>query len=92
MSQPPKMVDIEELLANLEVELDALHKQQSQKAKKLAHRLRPDLTDEDLLNPDNFKQIINDPDYMYEDGLAAGILSAKIALRAWVRGRVSGTR
>lgn len=70
------------ILKELETLLAALHEQQNTKARKAAHRIRPDLTAEDLLNPDNFAEITADPDFMYEDGLAAGILSAKIAVRA----------
>ena len=73
---------IENILQELEVALSALHDQQNMKARREAHRIRPDLTSEDLLNPDNFAEIIADPNFMYEDGLAAGILSAKIAVRA----------
>ena len=73
---------IENILQELEVALSALHDQQNMKARREAHRIRPDLTSEDLLNPDNFAESIADPNFMYEDGLAAGILSAKIAVRA----------
>ena len=73
---------IEGLLAEFEALLSKLHDQQNAKARSAAHRIRPDLTAEDLLNPDNFADIIADPDFMYEDGMAAGILSAKIAIRA----------
>lgn len=71
-----------ELIDKLELLLSKLHQSQCEKARKIAHLRRPDLTPEDLLNPDNFKEVINDPNFMYEDGLAAGILSAKIAVRA----------
>lgn len=70
------------MLAEVERTLGGLHEQQVAKARKIAQRIRPDLTPEDLLNPDNFPEIIRNPDFMYEDGMAAGMLAAKIALRA----------
>lgn len=73
---------IKEILCELEKTLSLLHEQQANKARAMARRIRPDLTPEDLLNPDNFPDVIADPDFMYEDGLAAGILSAKMAVRA----------
>ena len=73
---------LKRLLSELEQTLNQVHEQQVLKARQNAHRIRPDLTSEDLLNPDNFPEITGDPNFMYEDGLAAGILSAKLALRA----------
>lgn len=74
--------EVERILHEIELTLHTLHEQQNAKARQAAHRVRPDLTAEDLLNPDNFADVISDPDFMYEDGIAAGILSAKIAVRA----------
>lgn len=75
----------------IESVLSALHQQQVNKAKKLAQSINPRLTDEDLLNPDNFPEVVNNPDYLYEDGIAAGILSAKIALRVELKRLESGS-
>lgn len=72
----------ENLLLLIEDELSALHHHYLQRAKAVAHELNPRLTDEDLLNPDNFPDIMRDPRYTYADGLAAGILSAKMAIKA----------
>ena len=74
-----------DILNSLELLLAQMHEQQVAKARSIAHRLRPDLTAEDLLNPDNFNEIISDPNFMYEDGIAAGILSSKIAIRAQLK-------
>ena len=78
-------IKIETLLAAIESLLSGMHQQQALRAQKVAQRLRPELTAEDILNPDNFAQIISDPDFMYEDGQAAGILAAKIAVRALLK-------
>ncbi len=76
----------EELLSLIERELEGLHRHFLIQAKQIAHTLNPRLTDEDLLNPDNFTPLITDPRYTYADGLAAGVLSAKMALRAALNG------
>lgn len=70
------------ILALVEQELDRLHRHHIDQAKRVAHAINPRLTDEDLLNPDNFPEVIADPRFTYADGIAAGVLSAKIALRA----------
>lgn len=72
---------LQEIISLVEQKLTELHTYQIDRAKKAAHRIRANLTAEDLLNPDNFPEIIADPAFMYEDGQAAGIMSAKIALR-----------
>ena len=77
--------ELQQLAQKLESNLDQLHQQQVARARGFAHRIRADLTSEDLLNPDNFPEVIQDPDFMYEDGLAAGILAAKIATLAQIR-------
>ncbi len=78
-------MDKEALMAHIEELLSSLHQHQCEKARKIAHQHLPNLTAEDLLNPDNFPAVVRDPNFMYEDGLAAGILSAKIAVRAALR-------
>ncbi len=77
-----KQLTVQQCLEEVERTLAALHEQQAAKAQKVAQRIRPDLTSEDLLNPDNFPEVVGNAEFMYEDGLAAGILAAKIALRA----------
>jgi hypothetical protein len=59
-----------------------MHQQQVLKAQSVAHLINPTLTVEDILNPENFPAVICDPGFAYEDGLAAGILSAKMAVRS----------
>ncbi len=76
---------LERLLEDVEKTLAMAHSQQVKRATDIARQLRPELTSEDLLNPDDYPQIVNDPRYLYEDGQAAGILSAKIAVRALIR-------
>lgn len=77
-------MDNKDILLKLEELLEEMHQQQRAKAKTYAHRIRPDLSEEDLLNPDNFPEIMSDPSYVYEDGIAAGILSAKMAVKSFL--------
>lgn len=74
----------EELLSDLEKILDELHRYQIDKSLIRARQIRPELTGEDILNPDDFPDLISDPLFTYEDGMAAGVLSAKMAVRAWL--------
>jgi len=73
--------EAEKIIAQLEAVLLELHSYQVARATSVARLKRPELTSEDLLNPDDYLEIISDPHYMHEDGQAAGILSAKIAVR-----------
>ena len=75
----------QDLIFELEVLLDGLHRHHIQRSKKIAHTIRKDLTEEDILNPDNFKDIMRDPNFMYEDGMAAGALSAKMAVISFLK-------
>ena len=75
----------EKILEAVERTLHELHQYQVSRATKIARECRPELTAEDLLNPDDFAEIAADPRYMHEDGQAAGIMSAKIAVRAMLR-------
>jgi hypothetical protein len=59
--------------------------QQHSKVLQLARRVVPDVTPEDLRNPQDFPQLSRDPVFNYEDGLLAGLRSAHIAVRAELR-------
>ncbi len=56
--------------------------QQEHKLLELARQTVPDLTPEDLRNPQDFPALVRDPDFNYEDGLLAGLRSAHMAIRA----------
>jgi hypothetical protein len=56
--------------------------QQERKLLQLARRIVPDLTPEDLRNPQDFTALATDPAFNYEDGLLAGLRSAHMAVRA----------
>ena len=54
---------------------------QREKLLKVARELVPNATPEDIRNPQDFSELLNDPLFNYEDGLLAGLLSAQAALR-----------
>ena len=48
----------------------------------LGRRLVPNLTWEDLLQPNDYPELENHPHFRYEEGILAGIQSARAAIRA----------
>lgn len=79
-------MDAETLNAATEKLWEELIAQQDRKLLKLAQELRPNVTWDDLLQPQDMPEIANDPQFNYEDGLLAGIKAARIAFRARVLG------
>ena len=65
-----------------ETRLQEMIKFQREKLLKLAREILPDLTPEDLRNPQDFPELIKDPFFNYEDGLLAGYLTVQIAMRS----------
>lgn len=69
-------------LAVLDRLLLQMIEQQERKLLALARQTVPDLTPEDLRNPQDFRALVRDPAFNYEDGLLAGLRSAHMAVRA----------
>ena len=61
--------------------------QQRVKVLFVANGLDARLTPDDILSPQDFDVLVADPRFNYEDGLLAGLLSAQMAVRAWLRRR-----
>ena len=55
---------------------------QREKLLNLAREILPDLTPEDLRNPQDFPELMKDPLFNYEDGLLAGYLAVQITMRS----------
>ncbi len=62
--------------------LDQMVTRQQEKLLRLARELAPGVTPEDIRNPQDFPQLVNDPLFNYEDGVLAGYLSIQMAWRA----------
>jgi hypothetical protein len=61
--------------------LGGMIEQQREKVGRIARRLAPGASRDDLLNPHDVAALAGDPQFNYEDGLLAGLLSAQMALR-----------
>lgn len=66
---------------NPDMILEVIIQHQREKVLKLAQRLSPGVTQEDIRNPQDFPKLLSDPDFNFEDGILAGLLSAQMALR-----------
>jgi hypothetical protein len=62
--------------------LDEMIEAQRKRLRELARRIAPELTPEDLLQPHDHPRIARDPEFNYEDGILAGYLAIRAALRA----------
>lgn len=49
---------------------------------RLGRRIVPNLTPEDVLQPNDFPELENHPEFRYEEGILAGLLSAQTAFRS----------
>ncbi len=70
------------IAAALDALLEQMIRQQRQKVLAHARELVPQLTADDVLNPDDHAALANDGRFNYEDGILAGLLSGQMALRA----------
>ena len=60
---------------------------QNQKSKvlKVAREIVPDLTPEDIRNPQDFPELVADTLFNYEDGILTGYLTIQTAFRKQIR-------
>jgi len=63
---------------------------QEDKLLKLASRIMPHLTGDDLLQPNDYDQLEHHPVFRYEEGVLKGIQAAKMAVLAKTRGAQTG--
>ncbi|HZI93409.1 MAG TPA: hypothetical protein VFE84_04140 [Patescibacteria group bacterium] len=74
--------------ADFESLFEQMIAQQRGKVLAVARTINPRLTEDDILSPQDFPELIEDSRFNYEDGLLAGLISAQIALRALTRERL----
>ena len=60
--------------------LEVMISQQREKLLRLAREISPHLTPEDIRNPQDFPDLVQDPVFNYEDGILTGYLSVESAL------------
>jgi hypothetical protein len=66
----------------LEQILDEMIDGQRRRLLALARRIEPELTPDDLLQPHDHPRLSTHPEFQYEDGILAGYLAIRAALRA----------
>lgn len=70
---------------NLKQILREIEDNQYQKLYKMGSQIRPNLTPEDLLQPNDYPDLENNPLFRYEEGVLEGIKTVEMALRAFYR-------
>lgn len=60
---------------------------QRKKLLQIARKIIPHITEEDLLQPNDFPVLENHPLFRYEEGILEGILTARMAYLAWQKER-----
>jgi len=71
-----------EKIEDIESLLDEMIASQRARLLKIARRIEPSLTPEDLLQPHNHPRLAGSPEFNFEDGTLAGYLAVRAALRA----------
>jgi hypothetical protein len=62
--------------------LEELIARQQARLLEIARRIEPRITADDLLQPHDHPKIASHPDFNFEDGILAGYLAVRAALRA----------
>lgn len=69
--------------------LDELIKQQEEKLLKTAERIIPNITTDDILQPNDYPELELNPFFRHEEGILDGLKIAKAALRAENESQIS---
>ena len=70
----------------IEATLDQMITMHKKSLLTLGRRIVPTLTPEDILQPNDYPELDNHPEFRYEEGILAGIQSTEMALRALKKG------
>lgn len=62
--------------------IDQMVEEQRESLLKMGRRIVPRLTPEDILQPNDFPQLEENPVFRYEEGILAGLQSLQIALKS----------
>jgi hypothetical protein len=68
--------------------LDKMIEQQQAKVLRLAREVVPHINPEDVRNSHDFPALREHPTFEFEDGILSGLISARFALRAEIKGRL----
>ncbi len=72
-------------MEQFEKTLEEMIEQQKRKLFSVASEIRPNLTEDDLLQPNDFPSLEYNPHFRYEEGILAGLQSARAAFLALKR-------
>ncbi|MCB1136214.1 MAG: hypothetical protein KDK78_08100 [Chlamydiia bacterium] len=67
--------------AAIEDTLDELIEGQRAKMLRMGRRIVPTLTPEDMLQPNDFPELENNPEFRYEEGVMQGLMAAEALFR-----------
>lgn len=67
--------------------MDEIVQAQQKKVKKCADGIVAGLTEDDLLQPNDFPELEGHPYFRYEEGVLEGLLTARMAILAFVQER-----
>jgi hypothetical protein len=79
-----------EIFTKLEQLFDELSASQKKRLMRIAGRVRPNMTEDDLFQPHDLPELRENVEYNYEDGYWAGVEAARIAIRARVMAEYRG--
>ena len=72
-----------EHLDNLITLVDEIVETQKTRVLKSGRQIIPNLTTEDVLQPNDYPQLENNPIFRYEEGILEGVQTIQMALRAY---------
>lgn len=78
------MSELQPLFAEVEDVLERMISQQRDKVRDVALDILPHLSPDDLQDPQEYPEVADDAMFNFEDGLLAGLMSARMALRSTV--------
>lgn len=79
------MTDLNELYKQIQSLFDGLENSQEQRVWKVANRINPHFILDDLLNPQDHRELVTSPEFNYEDGQLSGMRAARIAVNSLVK-------
>lgn len=68
--------------------IQELIKAQKKTLLQCGRRIVPTLTPEDMLQPNDYLELENNPHFRYEEGVLAGLLSSEMAILALSKNRI----
>lgn len=71
---------LEGFVRHLDALLQQMADQQRGKTLRVARRIDPRLTEDDIMDPHSFPALAGNPAFAYEDGLLAGLVAAHVAI------------